>query len=125
MKKIPIGVENFKEIINNNCYYVDKTKFIEEILNDGSKIKLFTRPRRFGKTLNMSTIKHFFDIKNNEKNRKLFSNLDIEKSIYKRTRTISSYIYLYERNKRYNLGRSKIFSKNINFKFIFRIQISS
>ena len=82
MKKIPIGVENFKEIINNNCYYVDKTKFIEEILNDGSKIKLFTRPRRFGKTLNMSTIKHFFDIKNNEENRKLFNNLDIEKSVY-------------------------------------------
>ena len=81
MKKIPIGVENFKEIINNNCYYVDKTKFIEEILNDGSKIKLFTRPRRFGKTLNMSTIKHFFDIKNNEENRKLFNNLDIEKSV--------------------------------------------
>ena len=47
MKKIPIGVENFKEIITNNCYYVDKTKFIEKILNDGSKIKLFTRPRRF------------------------------------------------------------------------------
>ena len=81
MKKIPIGVENFKEIINNNCYYVDKTKFIEEILNDGSKIKLFTRPRRFGKTLNISTIKHFFDIKNNEENRKLFNNLDIEKSV--------------------------------------------
>ena len=82
MKKIPIGVENFKEIINNNCYYVDKTKFIEKILNDGSKIKLFTRPRRFGKTLNISTIKHFFDIKNNEENRKLFNNLDIEKSVY-------------------------------------------
>ena len=82
MKKIPIGVENFKEIINNNYYYVDKTKFIEKILNDGSKIKLFTRPRRFGKTLNMSTIKHFFDIKNNEENRKLFNNLDIEKSVY-------------------------------------------
>ena len=82
MKKIPIGVENFKEIINNNYYYVDKTKFIEEILNDGSKIKLFTRPRRFGKTLNMSTIKHFFDIKNNEENRKLFNNEDIEKSVY-------------------------------------------
>ena len=82
MKKIPIGVENFKEIIANNYYYVDKTKFIEKILNDGSKIKLFTRPRRFGKTLNMSTIKHFFDIKNNEENRKLFNNLDIEKSVY-------------------------------------------
>lgn len=81
MKKIPIGVENFKEIITNNYYYVDKTKFIEKILNDGSKIKLFTRPRRFGKTLNMSTIKHFFDIKNNEENRKLFNNLDIEKSV--------------------------------------------
>ncbi len=82
MKKIPIGVENFKEIIANNYYYVDKTKFIEKILNDGSKIKLFTRPRRFGKTLNMSTIKHFFDIKNNEENRKLFNNLDIEKSVH-------------------------------------------
>ena len=82
MKKIPIGVENFKEIITNNYYYIDKTKFIEKILNDGSKIKLFTRPRRFGKTLNMSTIKHFFDIKNNEENRKLFNNLDIEKSVY-------------------------------------------
>ncbi|WP_335968515.1 AAA family ATPase [Fusobacterium polymorphum] len=82
MKKIPIGVENFKEIITNNYYYVDKTKSIERILNDGSKIKLFTRPRRFGKTLNMSTIKHFFDIKNNEENRKLFNNLDIEKSVY-------------------------------------------
>ena len=82
MKKIPIGVENFKEIITNNYYYVDKTKFIEKILNDGSKIKLFTRPRRFGKTLNISTIKHFFDIKNNEENRKLFNNLDIEKSVY-------------------------------------------
>ena len=82
MKKIPIGVENFKEIITNNYYYVDKTKFIEKILNDGSKIKLFTRPRRFGKTLNISTIKHFFDIKNNGENRKLFNNLDIEKSVY-------------------------------------------
>ena len=50
MKKIPIGVENFKEIITNNCYYVDKTKFIEKILNDGSKIKLFTRPRRLGRS---------------------------------------------------------------------------
>ena len=82
MKKIPIGVENFKEIITNNYYYVDKTKFIEKILNDGSKIKLFTRPRRFGKTLNMLTLKYFFDIENKEENRKLFKNLYIEKSEY-------------------------------------------
>ena len=80
MKKIPIGVENFKEIITNNYYYVDKTKFIEEILNDGSKIKLFTRPRRFGKTLNMSMLKYFFDIENKEENKKIFKDLYIEKT---------------------------------------------
>ena len=82
MKKIPIGVENFKEIISNDFYYIDKTKSIEDILNDGSKVKLFTRPRRFGKTLNMSTLKYFFDIQNADENRKLFNGLDIEKSEY-------------------------------------------
>jgi len=81
-KSIGIGVENFKEVINENCYYVDKTKYIEDILKDKSKIKLFTRPRRFGKTLNMSTLKFFFDIHNKDENRKLFSGLDIEKSEY-------------------------------------------
>ena len=81
-KSIGIGIEDFKEVINENCYYVDKTKYIEDILKDKSKIKLFTRPRRFGKTLNMSTLKYFFDINNAEENRKLFSNLNIEKSIY-------------------------------------------
>ena len=82
MKKIPIGVDDFKEIISNDFYYVDKTKSIEDILSDGSKVKLFTRPRRFGKTLNMSTLKHFFDIQNANENRKLFNGLDIEKSEY-------------------------------------------
>ncbi|MCY7009050.1 ATP-binding protein [Fusobacterium simiae] len=82
MKKIPIGVDDFKEIINNDFYYIDKTKFIADILNDGAKVKLFTRPRRFGKTLNMSTLKYFFDIENKNENRKLFSGLDIEKSKY-------------------------------------------
>ena len=82
MKKIPIGVDDFKEIISNDFYYVDKTKSIEDILSDGSKVKLFTRPRRFGKTLNMSTLKYFFDINNAVENRKLFNGLDIEKSEY-------------------------------------------
>ena len=82
MKKIPIGVDDFKEIISNDFYYVDKTKSIEDILSDGSKVKLFTRPRRFGKTLNMSTLKYFFDINNAVENRKLFNGLDIEKSQY-------------------------------------------
>ena len=80
MKKIPIAVEDFKEIIEQDYYYIDKTKFIEDILNDGAKIKLFCRPRRFGKTLNMSTLKYFFDIRNKDKNRKLFTNLYIENS---------------------------------------------
>ena len=49
MKKIPIGVDDFKKIITDNYFYIDKTKFIEEIFNDGAEVKLFTRPRRFGK----------------------------------------------------------------------------
>ena len=81
MKKIPIGIEDFKEIRTENYYYIDKTKFIEEILNDGAKVKLFCRPRRFGKTLNMSMLKTFFDIKEAEENRKLFDNLYIKTSL--------------------------------------------
>ena len=79
-KKLGLGVEDFKEIISFDYYYIDKTKFIEEILLDGAKIKLFCRPRRFGKTLNMSTLRYFFDIKNREDNRKLFNGLYIENS---------------------------------------------
>lgn len=81
LKKIPIGIEDFKEIIETNYYYVDKTKFIEELLLDGAKVKLFCRPRRFGKTLTMSTLKYFFDVKNREENRKLFDGLYISKSL--------------------------------------------
>ena len=80
MKKIPIGVEDFKKIIEENYYYIDKTKFIEDILNDGAQVKLFTRPRRFGKTLNMFMLKYFFDVRDKEKNRELFNNLYIENS---------------------------------------------
>ena len=79
-KKLGLGVEDFKEIISFDYYYIDKTKFIEEILLDGAKIKLFCRPRRFGKTLNMSTLRYFFDIKDREENRKLFNGLYIENS---------------------------------------------
>ncbi len=80
MRKIPIGVDNFREIITESYYYADKTKFIEGIVNDGAKVKLFTRPRRFGKTLNMSMLKYFFDVENKEENRKLFNGLYIENS---------------------------------------------
>jgi hypothetical protein len=80
LKGIPIAIEDFKKIIETNCYYIDKTKFIEDILVDRAEVKLFCRPRRFGKTLNMSTLRYFFDIKNREENRKLFNSLYIESS---------------------------------------------
>ncbi len=80
MKKIPIGVDDFKKLISDNYFYIDKTKFIEDIVNDGAEVKLFTRPRRFGKTLNMSMLKNFFDIKEAEENKKLFDNLYIKNS---------------------------------------------
>ena len=83
MKKgIGLGIDDFRQIIKEDCYYFDKTNWIEELLKDRTKIKLFTRPRRFGKTLNMSTLKYFFDVKNAEENRKLFKDLHIEKSEY-------------------------------------------
>ena len=80
MKKIPIGIEDFKMLISDDYFYIDKTKFIEEIMNDGALVKLFTRPRRFGKTLNMSMLKYFFDIREDEDNKKLFNNLYIKNS---------------------------------------------
>ena len=83
MKKgIGIGIEDFKQMIREDCYYFDKTNYIEELLKDRTMIRLFTRPRRFGKTLNMTTLKYFFDVRNVEENRKLFKNLYIEKSEY-------------------------------------------
>ena len=80
MKKLPIGLSDFKELIEENYYYFDKTNFIDEVIKDGSKVKLFARPRRFGKTLNMSMLKYFFDIREAEENRKLFKNLYIKKT---------------------------------------------
>ena len=82
MKKLPIRIDDFKKLMEKNAYYIDKTKYIEKILDDISEVKLFIRPRRFGKTLNMLTLKYFFDIENKEENRKLFKNLYIEKSEY-------------------------------------------
>ena len=81
-KKLPIGISNFKEIIEDEYYYFDKTEFIENLFEEVSKIKLFTRPRRFGKTLNMSMIKYFFDIENKNENKNLFENLKISENEY-------------------------------------------
>jgi len=81
-KVVPVGIEDFERIINEDYYYVDKTMLIEELLINRAPVTLFTRPRRFGKTLNMSMIRCFFGVKNKEENRKLFENLKIYNSEY-------------------------------------------
>ena len=81
-KPLPIGIDDFKTIIEEDYYYADKTEMIEKLLDDGAGVTLFTRPRRFGKTLNMSMLNYFFNLKKKEENRKLFENLYISKSKY-------------------------------------------
>ena len=70
-RKVPIGIEFYKEMIEKNYYYVDKTLLIKELLDDGSKVFLFTRPRRFGKTLAQSTIQTFFEDERDRKGNKI------------------------------------------------------
>ena len=77
MKLLPTGIENFKTMIDKSAYYVDKTNFIEKVLNE--QVVLYTRPRRFGKTLNMSMLYYFFSIKEKE-NMYLFDSLKISKN---------------------------------------------
>ena len=79
-KKLPVGIENFEEFSSENFYYVDKTLFIKELLQNWGKVNLFTRPRRFGKTLNMNMLKCFFEVGGNPA---LFEGLKIsqEKSL--------------------------------------------
>ena len=60
--KLPVGIDDFKKLRESNFYYVDKTRLIEQLLLNWSEVTLFTRPRRFGKTLNMSMLKSFFEI---------------------------------------------------------------
>ena len=77
-KKLPIGIDSFEKIIRHNFYYVDKTEMITELLHNWGEVNLFTRPRRFGKSLNMSMFQHFFEI-GSEKT--LFDGLEISKNL--------------------------------------------
>ena len=77
MKLLPTGIENFKTMIDKSAYYVDKTNFIEDVLSE--QVVLYTRPRRFGKTLNMSMLYYFFSI-NEKENSYLFNGLNISKN---------------------------------------------
>ncbi len=73
-KKLPIGIENFEKLRSDDFYYVDKTGLIRDLLNNWGEVNLFTRPRRFGKTLNMSMLEHFFSL---EGDKSIFDGLEI------------------------------------------------
>ena len=77
MKIVPTGIENFKTMIDKDAYYIDKTNLISEVLKE--QVVLYTRPRRFGKTLNMSMLYYFFSNKEKE-NAYLYNNLNISKN---------------------------------------------
>ena len=78
-KKLPIGIENFAKLQSEDFYYVDKTMLIKELLDNWAEVNLFTRPRRFGKTLNMSMLKAFFEL-NSDKN--CFRDTRISREVY-------------------------------------------
>lgn len=77
-KRLPIGISNFKELIENDCYFIDKSDFIRAVIEEGSKITMLPRPRRFGKTLNLSMLRYFFEKTEGNIYRPLFDGLGIE-----------------------------------------------
>ncbi|MCP5498164.1 MAG: AAA family ATPase [Leptospiraceae bacterium] len=99
MKKLPIGNSNFREVIEDNYFYVDKSLLIQEVLDSGSKISLITRPRRFGKTINLSMLKCWFEVYQDSKsaipNSELFQNLKIWKLGDEYTKHCGKYPVIY------------------------------
>lgn len=102
LKKLPIGIESFSEIQSNNYYYVDKTKLIEMLLDHPGKVNLFTRPRRFGKSLNISMLHSFFEIGTNpaqfdglyvSKNKSLCDNNNLEQKCHEALQQIDDMEY--------------------------------
>ena len=97
-RPLPIGISDFKTVIEENYYYADKTDMIGDILDDRAMVTLFTRPRRFGKTLNMSMMKYFFEIENTEENKKLFDGLAISNKEYMKEQGQYPVIFISFRN---------------------------
>lgn len=97
-RPLPIGISDFKTVIEENYYYADKTDMIGDILDDRVMVTLFTRPRRFGKTLNMSMMKYFFEIENAEENKKLFDGLAISNKEYMKEQGQYPVIFISFRN---------------------------
>ncbi|MBQ3971100.1 MAG: AAA family ATPase [Selenomonadaceae bacterium] len=79
-RPMPVGIEDFGDLIRKDYYFVDKTRFIRDLLDFQTPVTLITRPRRFGKTLTLSMLRYFFDLENGEENRELFRGLDIERA---------------------------------------------
>ena len=94
-KPLPIGIEDFEELIQKDYYYIDKTLWIKELIDRKTKAGLFTRPRRFGKTLNLSMLRYFFEdtgnAERNEENRRLFDGLAIADAGGKYVESMQSY----------------------------------
>ena len=94
-KPLPIGTDDFKKLITNGYYYVDKTIFVKELLDKKGEVNLFTRPRRFGKTLNLSMLRYFFEdtgnAQMNAQNRKLFEGMEIMQEGKRYTGEMTSY----------------------------------
>ena len=94
-KALPVGVENFEDLVKSEYYYVDKTMFIKEMLDLKGKVNLFTRPRRFGKTLNLSMLRYFFedtgDKLKNDQNKELFRGMKITEAGEKYTEQMGMY----------------------------------
>ncbi len=123
-KPLPIGVSDFEEIVENDYYYIDKTKLIEDILYYRAKVNLFTRPRRFGKTLNMTMMKYFFDVENKEKNRKLFDGMKISESEFMQEQGQYPVVYISfknmeEENWENCLNQARELIRNVYMKFRF------
>ena len=79
-RPMPVGIEDFKDLVAGHYYFIDKTRFIKELIDTQGKVTLITRPRRFGKTLSLSMLQYFFTLENAEKNRQLFAGLDLERA---------------------------------------------
>ncbi len=79
-RPMPVGIEDFGDLIRKEYCFVDKTRFIRDLLDFQTPVTLITRPRRFGKTLTLSMLRYFFDMENGEENRELFCGLDIERA---------------------------------------------
>lgn len=123
-KPLPIGVSDFEEIVENDYYYIDKTKLIEDILYYRAKVNFFTRPRRFGKTLNMTMMKYFFDVENKEKNRKLFDGMKISESEFMQEQGQYPVVYISfknmeEENWENCLNQARELIRNVYMKFRF------